>query len=107
MLSELTRIIFLSINHIDIVSIIIRTSSNYLIFFLLYLILSTKVRVSAGDMKLFSLLLSFQGRERGLVIIFISLVISIFPLLKGVKKVPLALMSLFGLVTFLLINKGF
>jgi len=65
------------------------------------------VRVSAGDMKLFSLLVNYMGREKGLYIIFISLIISIFPLLRGVKKVPIAFCSLLGLSAFLLFNKGF
>ena len=106
-LSELTRISILSISHIDIVSIMIRTSSNYIVFFLLYLLLTPMVKVSAGDMKLFSLLMNFLGREKGLYIIFISLIISIFPLLRGVKKVPIAFCSLLGLIAFLLFGKGF
>ena len=65
------------------------------------------VKVSAGDMKLFSLLMNFLGREKGLYIIFISLIISIFPLLRGVKKVPIAFCSLLGLIAFLLFGKGF
>ena len=58
-------------------------------------------------MKLFSLTMNYMGRTKALEIIFISLIISIFPLLKGVKKVPLAFNLLLGLIAFLFINKGF
>lgn len=65
------------------------------------------VKVSAGDMKLFSLLVNYMGREKGLYVIFISLIISIFPLLRGVKKVPVSFCSLLSLAAFLLFDKGF
>lgn len=107
LISEIIRIIILSINHIDIVYIIIRTSSNYIIFFLLYLILKIKIKVSAGDMKLFSLMVNYLGREKGLLVIFISLLISIFPLLKGAKKVPMSFMALLSLSAFSLFDKRF
>lgn len=103
LLSEFIRIL-LSINHIGIINEIIKTSSTYIIFFLLYLILKSKVEISAGDMKLYSLLVNFLGVDIGLKVIFISLIMSIFPLLKGVKKVPMAFVLMLSFTAFLFLK---
>ena len=61
----------------------------------------------SGDFKLFAVIMLVTDPHNALVIIFISMLISLIPLACGVKKVPIALMTLFGYTAFLLFNHWF
>lgn len=60
------------------------------------------VKCNAGDFKLYAVMMLTDDPFNILTICFISMIISLVPMAVGVKKVPLALMTLFGYVTFCL-----
>ena len=72
------------------------------IFFPLRLI----VKCSAGDFKLYAILMLTLKPEESMGITFISMLISLFPLAGGIKYVPLGLTTFLGYVTFLLLKIG-
>ncbi len=61
-------------------------------------------KCSAGDFKLYAILMLTDEPQNILMICFISMIISLIPLACGVKKVPIALTTLFGYIAFLLIR---
>ena len=68
----------------------------------LFFLLSKFVKFYAGDRKLFGLVFYMMGINSGLWIIFISLILSLFPLSFGVKQVPMAVFVLSGYIAFCL-----
>ena len=72
----------------------------------MYFPLRQVVKCSAGDFKLFAIIVLAMDLHCALITIFISMLISLIPLACGVKKVPLALMTLFGYTAFLLLKRG-
>lgn len=72
----------------------------------MYFPLRQIVKCSAGDFKLFAIIVLAMDLHCALITIFISMLISLIPLACGVKKVPLALMTLFGYTAFLLLKRG-
>ena len=73
---------------------------------LIYYPLRKVVKCNAGDFKLFAVLMLTDTPYRVLQVCFISMLISLIPLVSGVKKVPVALTTLFGYGAFLLTNIG-
>lgn len=63
------------------------------------------VRCQAGDFKLFAVIVLATEPSNALSICLISMLISLIPLTSGIKKVPLALMTFFGYIAFLLLSK--
>lgn len=66
--------------------------------------LSFIVKCSAGDFKLFGTLAAVLGLENSLKVIFISSIISIFPLASGIKKIQLGFCTFIGYIAFLLLR---
>ena len=64
------------------------------------------VKCNAGDFKLYAIMMLIHEPMDSLWICFLSMIISLFPLASGNKLVPLALTTLFGYVTFLLLRLG-
>ena len=64
------------------------------------------VNCNAGDFKLYAILMLIHEPTESLWICFLSMIISLYPLTSGNKIVPLALTTLFGYVTFLLLRLG-
>lgn len=60
------------------------------------------VKCNAGDFKLYAVMMLTDDPFNILTICLISMIISLVPMAVGVKKVPLALMTLFGYITFCL-----
>lgn len=69
-----------------------------------YISLSRIVKCSAGDFKLYFVLAFGLGLENMMIVLFISACISLFPLLCGIKKIPMAIMTYFGYIAFLLMK---
>ena len=67
-----------------------------------YIPLRLIVKVSAGDFKLYAVIAFAMGIDNMLCILFISSLISLFPLASGVKQVPMAFSTYFGYIAFLL-----
>lgn len=70
----------------------------------IYLLLSRVVECNAGDFKLYGVLTAIYGTEQMLVILFISSLISLYPLASGCKKVPCAFFTFFGYLAFQLLK---
>lgn len=70
----------------------------------MYIPLRQIVKCQAGDIKLFAVIVFTAGPNSALRICLISMLISLIPLVSGVKKVPLALMTFFGYVAFLFLS---
>lgn len=70
----------------------------------IYFPLRQIVKCSAGDFKLFAVLGLIYGSHITLVICFITMIISLIPLVCGVKKVPIAFTTLLGYTAFLLLK---
>ncbi len=87
-------------------SVFIRKSIVSLVVFILiqvlFYLLSKFIKFYAGDRKLFGLVFYMMGINAGLWILFISLILSLFPLSFGVKKVPMAVFVLSGYIAFCL-----
>ena len=60
------------------------------------------VECSAGDFKLYAVLMLTDRPLNILSICLISMLISLIPMVSGIKKVPIALTTLLGYITFLL-----
>lgn len=67
-----------------------------------YIPLRRIVRCSAGDFKLFVVLTVAIGVDDMLTTLAISSVTSLFPLACGVKRLPMAFITCFGYIAFLL-----
>lgn len=72
----------------------------------MYIPLRQIVKCEGGDFKLFAVIVLATGPNYALSICLISMFISLIPLVSGIKKVPLALMTFFGYIAFLLLRKG-
>jgi Flp pilus assembly protein protease CpaA len=68
----------------------------------MYFPLRRIVACYAGDFKLFAAIMLAMDLHSALITIFVSMIISLIPLACGVRKVPLALMTLFGYTAFLI-----
>ena len=64
------------------------------------------VECSAGDFKLYAIIMLASEPEDSLCICLISMILSLIPLASGIKIVPIALMTFFGYITFLLLRLG-
>lgn len=64
------------------------------------------VKCSAGDFKLYAIIMLASEPEDSLCICLISMILSLIPLASGIKIVPIALMTFFGYITFLLLRLG-
>ena len=71
----------------------------------MYFPLRKIVRCEAGDIKLFAVIVLAVGPNCALSICFLSMLISLIPLVSGIKRVPLAFMTFFGYIAFLLLSK--
>lgn len=71
----------------------------------MYFPLRQIVKCEAGDFKLFALIVLATDPNNALSICLITMLISLIPLVSGIKKVPLALMTFFGYIAFLLLSK--
>lgn len=60
------------------------------------------VKCFAGDFKLYAVLMLAMEPKDSLWICFISMLISLFSFASGIKVVPMALVTFFGYITFLL-----
>ena len=67
-----------------------------------YIPLRLIFKASAGDFKLYAVIAFAVGTENMLKILFISSLISLFPLASGVKQVPMAFTTDFGYIAFLI-----
>ena len=64
------------------------------------------VYCNAGDFKLYGVITVILGIKTAMVILFVTCVMSFFPLASGVKKVQLAFLTLFGYIAFLIFISG-
>ena len=64
------------------------------------------VKCSAGDFKLFAVLMLAFGLEDALIICFLSMLICFIPLASGIKKVSIGTTTFFAYITFLLFKMG-
>ena len=69
-----------------------------------YIPLKQIVKCSPGDFKLFAVLTIAIGVIDMLTILFITMLIALFPLASGIKKVPIAFLTFFGYIAFLLMK---
>lgn len=82
--------------------IIIPTVIGSLIVTGSYIPLRRIVKCSAGDFKLFAVLTVAIGVDDMLAVLTITLLISLLPLVYGVKKIPIALVTCLGYIAFLI-----
>ena len=69
-----------------------------------YIPLGQIVKCSPGDFKLFAILSIAIGITDMLTVLFITMLIALFPLASGIKKVPIAFLTFFGYIAFLLMQ---
>lgn len=69
-----------------------------------YIPLTYLVKTSAGDFKLFAVLSYVLGVDDMLATLFITMLISLFPLICGIKKVPIGFATYFGYIAFELLK---
>ena len=69
-----------------------------------YIPLRRIVKCSAGDFKLFAVMVVAVGADDMLNTLMITLITCLFPLASGVRKVPVAFVTYFGYIAFLLIS---
>ena len=69
-----------------------------------YIPLSKIVKCSPGDFKLFAILTIAIGITDMSTVLFITMLIALFPLASGIKKVPIAFLTFFGYIAFLLMK---
>lgn len=69
-----------------------------------YIPLSKIVKCSPGDFKLFTILTISIGIKDMSTVLFITMLIALFPLASGIKKVPIAFLTFFGYIAFLLMK---
>ena len=74
------------------------------IFFGIIFILNKFIRVPSGDVKLFLMIFLYLGVDKGLYVIFLSMVFSFVFLAVGNRKVPIATMTFIGYITYLFFN---
>ena len=67
-----------------------------------YFLLKRIVSCSAGDFKLFAVLIVAIGLDNMITTLTITLLISLYPLVCGVKRNPLAFTACLGYIAFLL-----
>lgn len=72
--------------------------------FIIFATLKLFINIKAGDIKLFSLMIFLEGTDLGLKIVFITLLISLIPIMKGVKKVPLGVANIIAYTAFYIFN---
>ncbi len=73
-----------------------------------YIPISIYVKAAAGDFKLFAVLSYVMGVDDMLATLLITMLISLFVLTCGVKKVPIAYITYFGYIAFQLLRmEGF
>ena len=73
-----------------------------------YIPLSRIAKCSPGDFKLFAVLTIAIGVLDMSIVLFITMLIALFPLASGIKKVPIAFLTFFGYIAFLLMqSEGF
>ena len=71
-----------------------------------FILLRRIVKCSAGDFKLYAVLMLSLEPKDSLCICLISMLISLYPLASGIRYVPLGLTTFIGYVTFLLFRLG-
>ena len=71
-----------------------------------YFPLNHIVKCNAGDFKLYGVLTLSKGLDDSLIIILISSLISFFPIAGGKEKVPMAFMTFFGYIAFIILRDG-
>ena len=64
------------------------------------------VKCNAGDFKLYGVLTVTIGLEKALVVLFITSIMSFFPLANGIKRVQLAFLTFFAYIAFLFFMNG-
>lgn len=69
-----------------------------------YIPLRQIVKCSPGDFKLFAILSIAIGVTNMSTVLFITMLIALFPLASGIKKVPIAFLTFFGYIAFLLMQ---
>lgn len=69
-----------------------------------YIPLRQIVKCSPGDFKLFAILSIAIGATNMSTVLFITMLIALFPLASGIKKVPIAFLTFFGYIAFLLMQ---
>ena len=69
-----------------------------------YIPLRHIVKCSPGDFKLFAILSIAIGATNMSTVLFITMLIALFPLASGIKKVPIAFLTFFGYIAFLLMQ---
>ena len=74
------------------------------IFIGIIFILNKFIRVPSGDIKLFLMVFLYLGVDKGLYVIFLSMVFSFVFLAVGNRKVPIATMTFIGYITYLFLN---
>ena len=67
----------------------------------IYFPLRQIVKCNGGDFKLFAVIMLAMEPYSALATIFISMILSLIPLVSGVKKVPMAYTMLLGYTAFL------
>ena len=74
------------------------------IFIGIIFILNKFIHVPSGDIKLFLMVFLYLGVDKGLYVIFLSMVFSFVFLAVGNRKVPIATMTFIGYITYLFLN---
>lgn len=69
-----------------------------------YIPLRRIVKCSAGDFKLFAVLTVAIGLDNMLTTLLITSLLGLFPLACGLKRIPIAFITCFGYIAFLLMN---
>ncbi len=69
----------------------------------IYYPLRQAVKCSAGDFKLYAVMMLTDTPHNILIVCLISMFLSLIPMVCGLKKIPIAFMTLFGYIAFLLI----
>lgn len=64
------------------------------------------VYCNAGDFKLYGVLTAIIGVKNALIVLFMTCIMSFFPLASGVKRVQLAFVTYFGYIAFLIFISG-
>ena len=67
----------------------------------IYIPLRQVVRCSAGDFKLFAVIMLATGPQNTLLVCMLSMILSLIPLTCGLKKVPIAFTTFLAYTAFL------
>lgn len=89
---------------IESIKIYVFNIGMYILLQTLFFLLSKIVKFYAGDRKLIGLVFYMVGFDNGIWILFVSLLLSLYPLSLGIKKIPMALFILSGYIAFYLLK---